>query len=63
MKSLHLRILALTFWPELVENRAEWRTTARYCPGIGQGPLIQITAAVEAADEMRKAYPGIYDPS
>src|ERR1039457_5999654 len=30
------------FWPELVESRQEWRKTARYCPGMGKGPLIQI---------------------
>jgi Fe-S-cluster containining protein len=48
------------FWPELVEDRAAWRRTARFCPGIGQGPLIQIGAAVEAAGEMRSAYPTLY---
>ncbi len=48
------------FWPELVENRAAWRRTARYCPGIGQGPLIQIGGAVETAAQMRTAYPSMY---
>ena len=33
------------FWPELVESRREWLKTARYCPGIGKGPLIRIEAA------------------
>ena len=33
------------FWPELVESRREWRKAARYCPGIGQGPLIRIETA------------------
>src|SRR5208283_3240799 len=45
------------FWPELVKSRAEWRRTARYCPGIGQGPLIQIESARAQAREMREAYP------
>lgn len=45
------------FWPELVEDRAEWRKTARYCPGIGKGELIQIGAALETASEMKSAYP------
>jgi len=49
------------FWPELVESRREWLKVARsYCPGIGQGPLIQIETARAQADEMRAAYPGIY---
>ena len=37
------------FWPELVESRREWLKTARYCPGIGKGPLIQIEQAREQA--------------
>ena len=49
------------FWPELVESRREWRKTARYCPGIGKGPLIQIEAAGEQAREMREAYPEMYE--
>src|SRR5579862_5742265 len=42
------------FWPELVESRREWKKTARYCPGIGQGPLIQISEARAQASEMRE---------
>jgi len=30
------------------------------CPGIGKGALIQITTAVEVANEMRTAYPDTY---
>ncbi|MDX2181937.1 MAG: YkgJ family cysteine cluster protein [Bryobacteraceae bacterium] len=45
------------FWPDLVESREEWRETARYCPGIGKGELIQIGAALETASEMKTAYP------
>jgi Fe-S-cluster containining protein len=48
------------FWPELVEDAAEWRRTAKMCPGIGMGPLIQIGTALETADQMRKAYPSMY---
>ena len=48
------------FWPELVASCAAWRKTARYCPGMGQGPLIQIEAAREQAAEMRAAYPEMY---
>ena len=48
------------FWPELVESRAAWKSTARYCPGIGKGPLIQIGEAMEIAEEQRRAYPEMY---
>jgi uncharacterized protein len=49
------------FWPELVEDREAWdRTGQQYCPGIGQGPLIQIGTALETAHQMRTAYPELY---
>ena len=48
------------FWPELVENKREWRKTAGYCPGIGKGELVQIATARDQASEMRQAYPGMY---
>jgi len=48
------------FWPELVESRREWKKTARYCPGIGDGPLIQISTARQQAQEMREGYPAMY---
>lgn len=48
------------FWPELVESRREWHKTARYCPGMGKGPLIQISEARAQALEMREAYPAMY---
>lgn len=48
------------FWPELVEDRKAWTKTATWCPGIGQGKLIQIGTALEVASEMRTAYPDAY---
>lgn len=42
------------YWPELVDSRREWRKTARYCPGIGKGPLVQIEVAREWSQEMRE---------
>ena len=50
------------FWPELVESRREWKKTARYCPGIGKGPLIQIDLVREQAREMRQEHPAMYEP-
>jgi len=48
------------FWPELVEYRDVWQHEAKKCPGIGQGPLVQIGKAMEIAEEMRTAYPWSY---
>ena len=48
------------FWPEIVERKETWNRTARYCPGIGKGPLIQIGSAMETAEEQRRAYPEMY---
>jgi Fe-S-cluster containining protein len=42
------------FWPELVDSRREWRKTAKYCPGIGQGDLIQIQTAQALSADMRE---------
>lgn len=52
---------AFPFWPELVENQESWNATAKYCRGIGTGPLIQIGTALEMAQVMKKAYPGMYE--
>jgi Fe-S-cluster containining protein len=48
------------FWPEMVESRAAWKSTARFCPGIGKGELIQIGEAMEIAEQQRLAYPETY---
>jgi Fe-S-cluster containining protein len=48
------------FWPELVDDKREWRKTAAWCPGIGKGELVQIDSARARAGEMRSAYPGMY---
>ncbi len=48
------------FWPELVKSAHAWKTAGRRCPGIGQGPLVQIGEALELASEMEHAYPTIY---
>ena len=48
------------FWPEMVDDKREWRKTAAWCPGFGQGVLVQIEAAREASAEMRSAYPFMY---
>ena len=49
------------FWPELVEDRSAWKQTGTWCPGIGQGKLVQIGTALEMANEMRVKYPDTYE--
>jgi uncharacterized protein len=49
------------YWPELLDNRTSWNRVGQYCPGIGKGPLIQISTARRRAEEQRKAYPDMYD--
>ena len=48
------------WWPHLVESRREWEQTAKWCPGIGQGELVQIGEALERAEEMKTAYPNFF---
>ena len=48
------------YWPELLESRQQWFQTAKYCPGIGKGELIQIESANAQAAEMRAGYPEMY---
>ena len=48
------------FWPEFVDDTKEWHKTAAWCPGIGQGELVQIETARHLAGEMRQAYPTMY---
>jgi len=48
------------FWPEVTATRRAWRRTGTWCPGIGEGPLVQIESVRKMADEMRAAYPSMY---
>ncbi|HWC98507.1 MAG TPA: YkgJ family cysteine cluster protein [Candidatus Sulfopaludibacter sp.] len=48
------------FWPEMLESKEEWLKAGDFCPGIGEGPLVQIESARKQAEEMRAGYPGIY---
>src|SRR5262249_26363776 len=48
------------FWPEVVDDKREWRKAVEWCRGIGKGELVQIESAREQAEEMRAAYPGMY---
>lgn len=55
-----LQCRTFPFWPELFDNRREWGQTGKWCPGIGQGDLVNIQAATVQSDEMRAAHPHLY---
>ncbi len=48
------------FWPELTSDQAAWAETARYCPGIGSGPLVSIQTLSDYQADMRQGYPYMY---
>jgi Fe-S-cluster containining protein len=48
------------FWPEIIESSEAWEETAKRCPGMNQGPLVQIETAREISQEMRLSYPQMY---
>jgi uncharacterized protein len=51
---------AYPFWPDLVGSGRQWKKEAKTCPGINQGPLIQISQAYRTAHHMRESYPSLY---
>ena len=55
-----LQCRTFPYWPELISDRVEWNRTGCWCPGIGQGPLVNIEYANAQAQEMREAYPFCY---
>ncbi len=48
-----LQCSTFPFWPELVDDKRRWLQTAKWCPGIGKGPLINIETAQAIAQTMR----------
>ena len=47
-------------WPDLLEDRREWREVVGYCPGIGRGPRVPPQRILCAARELREGYPRLY---
>ena len=52
-----LQCRTFPFWPELVDDKREWLKTARWCPGIGKGPLVNIQTARDIAQTVRDQDP------
>lgn len=48
------------YWPEILESDRAWNVTGGWCPGIGQGPLVNIEIANAQSEEMRREYPFFY---
>jgi Fe-S-cluster containining protein len=51
---------AFPYWPEVIESEKTWDEAAKTCPGMNQGPLIQIELVKTVAREMYVAYPAMY---
>jgi Fe-S-cluster containining protein len=48
------------YWPEIIETAEAWDETAKRCPGMNKGALVQIEIVREVSQEMRRAYPQMY---
>lgn len=48
-------------WPEILESSEELAQTARWCPGLGQGPDVLIEDIRDCTEQMRQAYPTMYE--
>ena len=57
-----LQCRSFPYWPEILDKPSERKEIAAYCPGMGRGPLINITIARREANRLQKAFPQLYDP-
>lgn len=55
-----LQCRTFPYWPGLMDSRREWGETGKWCPGIGQGELVNIELASAQSAEMRAAHPHLY---
>ncbi len=52
-----LQCRTFPYWPELVDRKRNWKRTAQYCPGIGQGSIVPIDEIRAAAQSCRDEFP------
>ncbi len=57
VKPLQCRVFP--YWPEHVASKAAWSRLRKFCPGVGVGPLVQITSVRKEAEAYRQAFPGL----
>jgi Fe-S-cluster containining protein len=43
------------FWPDLLDDEAEWAATAAYCPGIGKGDFVPLEVVEQSLAEAKAA--------
>lgn len=55
-----LQCSSFPYWPELLEDATERQEAAKYCPGLGHGPLVNIELAQEVAEQMKASFPQLY---
>jgi hypothetical protein len=56
-----LQCRSFPYWPELLDKASERREAAAFCPGMNRGPLVNIEAAREIANEVQRAFPQLYE--
>lgn len=56
-----LQCSSFPYWPEVLASADERRETAKYCPGMNKGPLVNVEAAREIAALVQQAFPQLYD--
>ena len=56
-----LQCRTFPFWPEIVGSVKSQRETAKWCPGMGKGELVNIQNARAQAEEMRAGHPFLYE--
>jgi Fe-S-cluster containining protein len=57
-----LQCSSFPFWPEILNSAAERRQTAKYCPGMNKGALVNLTLARDVAAQVQEAFGGLYPP-
>jgi hypothetical protein len=55
-----LQCSSFPFWPEILGSAGERRQIAAYCPGLNQGPLVNLTLARKVSGEVREAFGELY---
>lgn len=52
-----LQCRTFPFWPEYVRARRSWRNLRRFCPGIGEGPIVPLEEIRREAQATKDAFP------
>jgi hypothetical protein len=58
-----LQCSSFPFWPELLASASERRKTAKFCPGMNRGKLVDLDSARAIASQVRRAFKQQYEDS